>query len=78
MSPALKPPCKVCRLPYLKGKDGICLACLRGSNPIGLRCECGRFAVAVLLDRIGLNAEYAVEIPLCEACLAIEMEGWRG
>lgn len=74
MPAALKAPCKICRLPYLKGKDGVCLACLRGSHPVGLRCECGGYAVAVLLDRIGAHGEYAVEIPLCASCLALERE----
>ncbi|MCS6907283.1 MAG: hypothetical protein RML93_05305 [Anaerolineales bacterium] len=71
---SLKPPCKVCRLPYLNGKDGICPACRRRSHPVGLRCACGKFAVTVLLDRIGLHREYAVEIPLCEQCLSLELE----
>jgi hypothetical protein len=31
--------------------------------------------VTVLCDRIGLNREYAVEIPLCEQCLALELDG---
>ncbi len=74
MSACLKSPCLSCHLPYLKGKDGFCLACLRGSNPTALRCECGRIAVTVLITQIGMNAEYAVEIPLCEHCLALELE----
>lgn len=74
---SLKTPCKVCGLPYLKGKAGGCLACLRGGKPIGLQCECGEIAVVVLLDRIGGHGEYGVEIPLCARCLAIEQEGWR-
>ncbi|PWH12841.1 MAG: hypothetical protein DDG59_15230 [Anaerolineae bacterium] len=77
MPASLKAPCRSCHSPYLTGKDGICLACLRGSQPIGLRCACGEAAVTVLLDQIGLNGEYAVEIPLCAACLALELETWE-
>ncbi len=74
MSASLKAPCLSCHLPYLNGKDGICLACLRGSKPTALRCLCGEIAVAVLCGRIGLNREYAVEIPLCRQCLALELQ----
>ncbi|GAB4483077.1 MAG: hypothetical protein Kow0088_26150 [Anaerolineales bacterium] len=74
MTAILKAPCSSCHQPYLAGKDGICLACLRGSKPFVLRCACGRIAVTVLCDRVGLNREYAVEIPLCEQCLALELE----
>lgn len=77
MPASFKAPCRSCHLPYLNGKDGLCLACLRGSNPVGLRCACGQIAVTVLLDRVGLNGEYAVEIPLCEQCLALELESWE-
>lgn len=77
MPASLKVPCKVCHQPYLNGKDGVCLACLRGSSPIGLHCACGKNAVAVLLDHVGLNGEYAVEIPLCEQCLTLELESWN-
>jgi len=77
MPPSFKAPCRSCHLPYLNGKDGLCLACLRGSNPVGLRCACGEIAVTVLLDRVGLNGEYAVEIPLCQQCLALELESWE-
>ncbi len=77
MPASLKAPCRSCHLPYLNGKDGLCLACLRGSSPVGLHCACGEIAVTVLLDRVGLNGEYAVEIPLCEQCLALELESWE-
>lgn len=74
MTAQIKAPCKRCHLPYLHGKDGICLACLRGSNPIGLRCECGKPAVAVLQTHVGINGIYFIEIPVCQDCLNLELD----
>ena len=74
MKTQIKPPCKRCHLPYLQGKKGICLACLRGSNPLGLRCDCGNTAVAVLQTVVGINGVYSIEIPLCQDCLNLELE----
>jgi hypothetical protein len=74
MKSQIKAPCKRCHLPYLHGRNGICLACLRGSNPIGLRCECGKNAVAVLQTYVGINGVYFIEIPVCQDCLNLELE----
>ncbi len=73
MNAQIKPPCKRCHLPYLQGRNGICLACLRGSAPIGLRCECGKSAVAVLQTYVGTNGVYFIEIPVCQDCLNLEL-----
>ncbi|MGB9673961.1 MAG: hypothetical protein ACPL3P_07460 [Anaerolineales bacterium] len=74
MKTRIKDPCSHCHLPYLQGKNGICLACLRGSSPIGLRCECGKPAVAVLQTYVGIDGVYFIEIPLCQECLKLELE----
>lgn len=41
-----------------------------------LRCDCGRLAVVMLTVRVGLDAVYVVEMPLCEECLELERELW--
>lgn len=73
MNAQIKHPCKRCHLPYLQGRNGICLACLRGGTPIGLRCECGKSAVAVLQTHVGTNGVYSIEIPVCQDCLNLEL-----
>jgi len=35
-------------------------------------CDCGQPAVIVMPVIVGINPQYVVHLPLCEACLALE------
>ncbi|HNT26411.1 MAG TPA: hypothetical protein PKM21_18740 [Anaerolineales bacterium] len=48
--------------------------CPPGGRGRKRRCDCGRLAVAVATVPVGLDAVYAVEMPLCAECLELERE----
>jgi len=77
----IKPNCELCGRPYLGGgQDGRCRTCAQGAHSTGvrkrLRCLCRKVAVVVMLGEV-LTAEgepMDVEVPLCIACRALELE----
>ena len=43
-----------------------------------LRCDCGKLAVTLLEVRVGSDPQYAIRLPLCSACLALEQSFHSG
>ena len=77
----IKPNCELCGRPYRGGgQEGCCRTCAKGADPHGWRkrllCLCRKVAVVVMLGEV-LTAEgepMDVEVPLCPACRAMELE----
>lgn len=75
-------PCLACGKPFLHGSGTTCSSCLRqlkvGSaitrKAARLCCDCGNWAVAVILVHVGLREDGITEgrLPLCAQCLEIE------
>jgi len=77
------PACMLCGSMYLNGSSTICSRCLhenggshnRRTRRPRFRCDCGAWAVAVILVQVGCPEDSLSEqrLPLCERCLEIEM-----